>query len=108
MYKDVRWQRCRCTGLEVAAIVGVAVSAATTTATLAKGTPSPPPVPEAPASPPQAPPPPSLPPAPSDATTGDVALATRQRARRAIGQDRTILTTPLGVAGARNKTLLGG
>lgn len=99
-----------CTGLEIAAIVGVAASVATTSYTLAQGSPALPPVvtPKPPPPPPAVPPPPPKPPTDTQAGEG-IAEDRRKRAGR-FGIADTLLTSPLG--GGRdtppNRSLLGG
>lgn len=95
-----------CTGLEIAAIAGVVLSAAGTayTAATAPGAPSPPPAPP----PTPAPPPPAAAPPPPALDAGDVGGAReRVQTRRRRGVASTILTSPLGIAGLPDTTRLG-
>ena len=103
-----------CSGLEIAAIVGLVGSLASTGVALSKGGPDLPPVqpPAKPPAPPAVPPPPPVPPPPSETEAGE-AVATERRKRQArFGVQQTILTSPLGSSGSGTqtgtKTLLGG
>lgn len=87
-----------CTGIEIAAILGVALAAGTSAYSLSKGTPSPPPLPPPPPAPPPVPPPLAAPPPPAIAAPELAVADEATRLRRRRGLSSTILTSPLGIA----------
>lgn len=102
-----------CSGLEIAAIVGLVGSLASTGVALSKGGPDLPKVqpPVKPPAPPALAPPPPLPPPPSETEAGEAVASERRKRQARFGISQTILTSPLGSSGstqAGGKTLLGG